>query len=114
MLVAAVVGVLTGLGVAGFDSIVNRGVDAVERAPLWVTAVAPTIGLAVAALCLRFVGKGCTPSTADEYLRGFHDPAVEIEPRPLLARMLGGIATLASRRADGSRGSVALSRCRHR
>jgi CIC family chloride channel protein len=96
LLLAALVGLLTGLGVAGFDSVVNRGVDAVERAPLWVTAVAPMLGLAVAALCLRFVGKGCTPSTADEYLRAFHDPDVEIEPRPLIARMMGGIATLAS------------------
>ncbi len=96
LLVAAVVGALTGLGVAGFDTAVTRGVEAVDRAPLWLAAVAPTIGLAVAALCLRYIGRGCTPSTADEYLRAFHDPELEIEPRPLIARMLGGIATLGS------------------
>jgi CIC family chloride channel protein len=94
LLVAALVGALTGLGVAGFEEVVTRGLDAINDAPLWCIAIAPTIGLAIAALCLRYIGGNCTPSTADEYLRAFHDPDVTLEPRPLVARMLGGIATL--------------------
>ena len=97
---------LTGLGVAGFDS-VRRGRSGGSRGRAVVArrrCAADDRFSRIAALCLRYVGRGCTPSTADEYLRAFHDPDVALEPRPLIARMLGGIATLAERRADGLEG----------
>ena len=56
VLLAAVVGALTGLGVAGFDSAVARGVDAMNDLPLWLTAVAPFVGLSIAGLVLHFFG----------------------------------------------------------
>ena len=45
LLLAAVVGAVTGLGVAGFDSAVTWGVDAMNSLPLWATALAPLVGL---------------------------------------------------------------------
>jgi CIC family chloride channel protein len=96
LLLAAVVGALTGLGVAAFDAAVMAGVDALDDAPLVVVALLPLAGLATAALLLRYVGRGASPSTADEYLAAFHDPTHTLGPRRLAARMLAGVATLAS------------------
>jgi CIC family chloride channel protein len=96
LLLAAVVGALTGLGVAGFDAAVMAGVDALDHAPLAVVALLPLAGLAVAALLLRYAGRGASPSTADEYLEAFHDPTRILGPRRIVARMMAGIATLAS------------------
>jgi CIC family chloride channel protein len=96
LLLAAIVGGLTGLGVAGFESAVRAGLDVLDRAPVWVVAAAPLAGLTVAALALRWIGGGISPSTADEYLHAFHDPSHDLRLRPLVARMIAGIATLAS------------------
>ena len=96
LLLAAVVGALTGLGVAGFDAIVARGLEALDRLPLWVIALAPLLGLTIAAGALRWVGRGVTPASADEYLIAFHDPNRRLGLRALVARMVAGIATLAS------------------
>lgn len=96
LLLAVFVGALTGLGVAGFDSAVNRGLEWLNGFPLWVTAVAPLVGLSAAALILRYAGRSASPSTADEYLRAFHDAEYELSMRQLLARMAAGIATLGS------------------
>lgn len=96
LLLAAVVGAVTGLGVAGFDSAVTHGVDAMNSLPLWATAIAPLVGLSLAAATLHFVGPDASPATADEYLHAFHDPEYKLTLRPLLARMIAGIATLGS------------------
>lgn len=96
LLLAAIVGALTGFGVAGFESAVTAGLDALGHAPLWVVAAAPLAGLTVAAVALRWIGAGVSPSTADEYLRAFHEPTHDLQLRPLIARIVAGIATLAS------------------
>jgi chloride channel protein, CIC family len=96
LLLAAVVGVLTGLGVAVFDTIVTRGLDRLDSLPLWAIALAPMLGLTVAACALRWVGRGATPASADEYLMAFHDPTRRLGLRALVARMIAGAATLAS------------------
>ena len=96
LLLSAVVGVLTGVGVAGFESAVTRGLEGVNRLPLWGIAVAPFIGLTVAALALRWIGPSSSPATADEYLHAFHDPGYQLPLRALVARMIAGVATLGS------------------
>lgn len=96
VLLAGVIGILTGFGVAVFDSAVTGGVDALDRAPLWIAAVAPLVGLTVAAMSLRLLGPRSSPATADEYLRAFHGPDHALGVRPLLSRMIAGIATLGS------------------
>jgi CIC family chloride channel protein len=91
---AAVVGVLTGAGVALLDTVVLGIEERVLELPLWAVAVAPAVGLAITAAILRWIGRGASPATADEYLEAFHDPAHALPTRPLVARMLGAVATL--------------------
>ncbi len=96
VLLAAVVGLITGLGVALFDTAVTRSLEQLDRLPLWAVALAPLVGLSIAAIALRWVGPSSTPETADEYLHAFHDPDHALFLRPLAARMIAGIATLGS------------------
>lgn len=104
VLLAAVTGVVVGLAVRGFEYLIDESLREIERAPLWLAAVAPGIGLAVTALILRFVGGGASPATADEYLRAFHDPAYRLRPRALVARLLASVATIGSGGAMGAEG----------
>lgn len=96
IVLAAVVGVVTGAGVALFETIVSRLLESLHRLPLWAVATMPLAGLAVAAASLRWIGQESTPATADEYIQTFHDPRRRLDLRSLFARMIGGIATLGS------------------
>jgi CIC family chloride channel protein len=96
IVLAGVVGIATGLGVAGFEAAVVEGLDALATAPLWMIAIMPGVGLAVAAVVLRTLGGGCSTATTDEYLRAFHEEHHVLEPRPLVSRIVASIATLAS------------------
>jgi CIC family chloride channel protein len=96
LFLAAVVGAVTGLAVAGFDTVVTGAIEHLNRQPLWAIALAPAIGLCLAAITLRWLGRSSSPATADEYLEAFHDPDHPLQARPLAARMIAGIATLGS------------------
>ena len=102
---AALTGALTGVGVAGFEWVTRtRLFDLVLEAPVWVQALAPTVGLALTALALRTIGRGASPATSDEYIRNFHERGRPLDLQPLPARLLGGIATLGSGGALGFEG----------
>ena len=102
---AVVTGAVTGLAVAVFDRVVARGLyDRVLTAPLWVQAIVPGVGLAVAAVILRTVGHGTGSATTDEYIKAFHDPERRLELRPVPARLLASAATLGSGGAMGFEG----------
>ena len=67
-------GASTGLAVAGFDLVVAEGLfERVLDLPLWAQAVLPGVGLLAALVLLRTLGHGASPSTADEYIKAFHD-----------------------------------------
>ena len=104
VLLAAITGIITGLGVRGFEYLVEELYHAVLEAPLWVTAISPAVGLIVSATILRVVGGGASSSTSDEYLRAFHDPAFRLRPRYLWARLTASVATLGSGGALGLEG----------
>ncbi|HTN81519.1 MAG TPA: hypothetical protein VMK16_17745, partial [Acidimicrobiales bacterium] len=105
VVMSAVVGMITGFGVAGFERIVVDGLlDHIERQPLWVVALAPTVGLLLSLIALRIVGGGMSPATSDEYLRSFHNPGVSLTLRGLAARMTAAIATLGFGGAMGLEG----------
>jgi CIC family chloride channel protein len=102
---AALVGVATGLGVALIERIVVDGtLPAVRDAPLWLMACLPGVGLGVAGLVLRTVGRGASPATADEYLRAFHDPGVKLSWRDLVARITASVSTIGLGGAMGLEG----------
>jgi CIC family chloride channel protein len=105
VLLAALTGFLTGLGVRGFEFLVEEVLlDAVYHAPLWAMATAPALGVIASALILRFVGGGASGSTSDEYLRAFHDPAYHIRPRYVIARISAAVVTLGAGGALGLEG----------
>ncbi len=102
---AAVTGVATGAAVAGFEWLTQQQLlDRLVTAPVAVQATAPLIGLALTAVFLARIGRGASPSTSDEYIHDFHDPAPRPRPRVVLARVMGGIATLGSGGALGFEG----------
>lgn len=94
VLLAALTGVITGLVVRGFEWVVHDLFEAVLDGPLWFVAIAPGIGLTIAALLLRTLGGGASPATSDEYLRAFHDPEYRLRPRYLFGRIGASVATL--------------------
>jgi CIC family chloride channel protein len=105
LLLAALTGGLTGLAVAAFDWVVNQQlVQRMLDAPLAVQAVVPVLGLAVAAVALRTIGHGASPSTSDEYIRNFHDVRHRLDLRPVWGRIVAGAATLGAGGAMGFEG----------
>lgn len=105
VVLAALTGALTGVVVAVFDTVVLEVLlEAVLELPLWAGALAPAVGLVVAALALRLGGRGLSPGTADEYLRAFHEPGHALGGRALVARMAAAVATLGSGGAMGLEG----------
>ncbi len=105
VLLAAVVGVATGAGVAILETVIIGLEERVAELPLWIVAGAPALGLLITALVLRWIGGGVSPSTADEYLKAFHDPTYPLPSRAFVARTLGAVATLGLGGAMGLEGS---------
>jgi CIC family chloride channel protein len=95
VLLAAVTGALTGLGVALFERVVIDVLfDHVSQLSPWLLAFVPGFGLVLAALGLRYVARSEDPATADAYLRSFHDADRPLRIRELPGRMLAAVATL--------------------
>src|SRR4051794_31074806 len=104
-ILAIVTGTVTGLAVALFDRAVrDETFDRILDAPLWVQAIAPAVGLTIAALILRWWGRGTTPSTADEYIRNFHDPEQRLDLSLAGPRLMASAATLGGGAAMGFEG----------
>src|SRR3954464_12015777 len=105
LVLSVITGALTGAAVALFDWIVSDVTFArVLRQSDWFKAVAPAIGLILAFLALRFLAKGATPATSDEYIRNFHDRERRLDERPVLGRILASVATLGLGGAMGYEG----------
>ncbi len=95
VLLAAITGALTGLLVRFFEYVVTEVMlERVLEAPLWFGAIAPGIGLLLAAICLHTFGGGASPATSDEYLRAFHDPEYPVRPRAFVGRIMAAVVTL--------------------
>lgn len=102
LLLAGLTGGITGLGVASFEWITrNQIFERINHHGTVVQAAALIIGLAVAAAALWLVGGRASPSTADEYIKNFHDRDRPLALRPVIGRLLAGAATLG---AGGSLG----------
>jgi CIC family chloride channel protein len=105
LLAAAGLGVGVGLAVAVLDFIVvELLLYPVLKLPLAVQAGAPLVGLLVAALVLRTLGGGVSPSTSEEYITAFHSRHPTLELKPLRARLMAGAATIGSGGALGLEG----------
>ncbi len=105
LVLSAITGAVTGLAVAAFEWITGR--QALERLyllPVPVQVVAPGVGLIVAALALRWLAGGASPSTSDEYIRNFHEKDRPLDLRPGIGRIVASIATLGAGGALGFEG----------
>lgn len=97
LLLAALTGAVTGVGVAGFEWVTQAQIfERVLHHGIAVQAAALVVGLALAAAALWIVGGRATPSTADEYIENFHDRSRPLSMRPVVGRLLAGAATLGS------------------
>ncbi len=95
VLLAAITGALTGLGVALFErAVVDGTFDHLLKLSPWLLAFMPLCGLVLAWLSLRYVARNESPATADAYLQVFHDPERTLRMREVPGRMLAAIATL--------------------
>lgn len=105
VLLAAITGAVTGLFVRFFEFVVVEfAFERIIHAPLWVSAVAPGIGLVLSAILLKTLGNGASPATSDEYLRAFHDPEYPLRPRAFVGRLAAAVTTLGSGGAMGLEG----------
>src|SRR5437588_2348065 len=95
VVLSAITGAVPGAAVALFDWLVSAVMfDWLLRQSDWFKAVAPLIGLARAAAALKWLAQGSTPSTADEYIKNFHERDRRLPLRPVAGRLLASLATL--------------------
>ncbi len=105
LLLAGATGVAVGLVVAAFDWITADQVfDRILDLPLGVVAAAPVVGLLIARASLRWLAGDASPSTADEYIRNFHEVSRPLDSRPVVGRVIAAVATLGSGGALGYEG----------
>ena len=95
VLLSAATGLLTGAAVALFERITSGVVfERITHASVPVQAVAPLIGLLVAAAALRWLAGQASPATADEYIKNFHEHDRRLPLRPVTGRIIASMATL--------------------
>ncbi|MXW42339.1 MAG: CBS domain-containing protein [Acidimicrobiia bacterium] len=95
MLLSVAIGALVGLLVAAFEQLtVEVLLEHLLNGPLWWQTIAPMVGLTTALVILRYLGKGANSSTADEYVRAFHERHPKLPIVQLPAKLLAGMATI--------------------
>jgi CIC family chloride channel protein len=105
VVLAALTGGVTGLGVALFERVtVDALFERVTEASPWLLAFMPFVGLVLAALALRYLARTGDPGTADAYLRAYHSETPFLRLREVPGRMIGAVATLGSGGAMGLEG----------
>lgn len=98
-MLSALVGAVTGLGVAGIEHTVDAALDAVATWPLWAAAALPTLGLLVTNVILRVTR--VDRETTDAYIRTYHDGDAVLPARPFPWKLLAAGATLSTGGAVG-------------
>src|ERR1043166_3916894 len=89
VLLSVLTGVLTGAAISLFEWITrDQLLLKLRDLPVGYEIAAPLVGLVLAAGILRWLGHGATPSTADEYIKNFHDQGQRLDLQPVPARIL--------------------------
>lgn len=103
ILLAAIVGAITGVGVAlGEWIVVGRMLEGLGSLPSWAQAWLPLLGLVVAAVVLRLGGR-LSSGSADEYIIAFHGTG-DIPSRPVPFRLLATAASVGAGAPGGLEG----------
>ncbi|MGZ4675070.1 MAG: chloride channel protein [Acidimicrobiia bacterium] len=101
---SALVGVVTGVVVAGAERGTTDVLDWVRDWPDWLVLVAPGVGLLLAALTLRYLAFRHTPGLADSWLRTFHSPEEGMDTRAGPGGVLASMLTIGFGGAMGLEG----------
>ncbi len=95
LLTSIVTGVIVGVVVAAVEyATVELLLETIETFDLWLLAIMPMVGLAAAALSLRWIAGGASSKTADEYISAFHDRNPVLPIRQLPGKLIAGITTI--------------------
>jgi CIC family chloride channel protein len=107
LVLAMGIGVLTGLGVAGFESAIQPIIDLLTEQSLLVVALVPALGLIVVNVLGSAWGDGDT-ATTDAYVRAYHQRGGRLGLAALWRKTVGSAITLASGNAFGFEGPSML------
>lgn len=98
-------GVVVAVVVAAFEALTQPVLfEWLLEQSLVVLMLAPVVGIAVAQLVLRYLGRGTSGSTSDEYIRVFHDRHPRLPIAELPGKLLAGVATIGMGGAVGLEG----------
>lgn len=107
VLLSALIGVTTGLAVAGFDRAVEAVLDWVLGRPWYVYAVVPGIGLGLVWIwSLMWVPQETT--TADAYVRAYHERGGRLTIREMVRKIVASAMSLMTGSAFGFEGPALL------
>jgi CIC family chloride channel protein len=107
LVLAVVIGVLTGVAVAGFDTAVSHTLDLLLDQPPFVIALVPALGLVAVNMLNSMWGDGDT-TTTDAYVRAYHQRDGRLPLRVLGRKITASALTLASGNAFGFEGPSML------
>lgn len=105
LVLAALTGVLVGLAVAAFEAVAGEVLlHRTLALPVGLQVVAPAVGLVLAWVVLRSLGRGTTPATSDDVLVAYHRDGGIMALDQVPGKMLGATATLGAGGAMGFEG----------
>jgi CIC family chloride channel protein len=104
VIAAALVGIVTGLLVAGCEILTTHLLAWVRDWPDWLVVIAPVAGLVAAALTLRYLAFRASPGLADSWLKAFHDPDHDLDVRTGPGGVLASMLTIGFGGAMGLEG----------
>ncbi|MFO1538608.1 MAG: chloride channel protein [Actinomycetota bacterium] len=105
LVLAALTGVLVGLAVAAFEAVAGEVLlHRTLALPVGLQVVAPAVGLVLAWVVLRSLGRGTTPATSDDVLVAYHRDGGTMALDQVPGKMLGATATLGAGGAMGFEG----------
>ncbi|MEO8095542.1 MAG: chloride channel protein, partial [Pseudolysinimonas sp.] len=107
LILSIAIGVLTGLGVAGFDGAVQPVIKSLADQPLLVIALVPAAGLVVVNL-LTVVWRDRDTATTDAYVRSYHQRSGTLTMASLWRKTIASAITLGSGNAFGFEGPSML------
>jgi CIC family chloride channel protein len=107
LVLAATIGVLTGVTVAGFDLTVQPTLEFVLEQPLALVAVLPPLGLVAVNVLGKIAGDPDT-ATTDAYVRAYHQRGGRLHLRALWHKVVGSALTIGSGNAFGFEGPAIL------
>lgn len=105
LFVAAPLGMLVGVAIAGYDWVVNELLwKHVTRQPLAVQLASPAVGMLLAGLLLQLF-RVRSPSMADEVVKAYHEPDGAMPTDTAAAKLAASVATMGFGASAGMEGA---------